>query len=203
MLQKSRSPPTPPRVILRSSPVRGRNYVIGADVGEGKEDGDYSAAVVLDAEKGLQCAELMVKWSVHRFAEALDRLGRTYNNAFIAVERNNHGHAILESLHHLLRYPHIYRHEDSRHTEAQAQVGWPTNAQTKPQAIGVLDRMLREAPGVSCSKRLLEQCRGYSYDDRGGTSALPGAHDDLVMAMAIALAVRESTRPMELFALRR
>lgn len=184
-------------------PERGRTYVIGADVGEGKEDGDYSAAVVLDAEKGLQCAELMVKWPVHRFAEALDRLGRTYNHAHIAVERNNHGHAVLESLQHLLHYPHIYRHEDSRHNESQAQFGWPTNVQTKPQAIGVLDRMLREAPEVFHSKRLLEQCRGYSYDDRGSTGALAGSHDDLVMAMAIALAVRASTRPVELFALRR
>lgn len=184
-------------------PVRGRKYVIGADVGEGKEDGDYSAAVVLDTEEGLQCAELMVKWSVHRFAEALDRMGRTYNDALIAVERNNHGHAVLESLQHLLHYPHIYRHEDSRHTESQAQDGWPTNAQTKPQAIGALDCMLRETPGVFQSRRLLEQCRGYSYDDRGSTSALPGAHDDLVMATAIALAVRTTARPVELFALQR
>ncbi len=133
---------------------------------------------------------------MHGFAQALDALARRYNCALLAVERNNHGHAVLEALQHTFAYPRLYAKEPNR-------PGWTTNAQTKPQVIGALDRMLREAPHVFMSQQLLEQCRGFSQLDGGGTGALPGAHDDLVMAAAIALAVRETSRPAELFALPR
>ncbi len=177
-------------------PEPGRSYVIGADVAEGLARGDASAAVVFDAASGLQCAELCTRCGVHAFAESLNALGRRYHGALVAVERNNHGHAVLEALHHTFAYPRLFAAEPAR-------PGWLTTAQSKPQAIGALDRMLREAPQVFMSRRLLEQCRGYSQQDSGGTGPLPGAHDDLVMAAAIALAVRESVRPAELFALPR
>ena len=65
-----------------------------------------------------------------------------------------------------------------------------------------VDRMLRSTPSAFSSRRLLEQCRSFAQLD-GGTGALPGAHDDLVMAAAIACAVRESTPPAHLLALDR
>jgi hypothetical protein len=40
---------------------------------------------------------------------------------------------------------------------------------------------------------LLEQCRSFVYLPNGEMGALPGAHDDLVMAAAIAFAVRQQT----------
>jgi hypothetical protein len=164
-------------------PQAGRSYVIGADVAEGTEEGDYSAAVALDSETGLECAELCVRWPVGRFAGELAELARRYNDALIAVERNNHGHAVLFAL---AERPgvRLYSHpEDGR-------LGWPMNVRTKPQAVMALGRVLRESPGLILSARLLEQCRGYSYGADGEMGALPGMHDDLVIAAAIAHAVR-------------
>jgi hypothetical protein len=163
-----------------------RCYVIGADVAEGVSGGDYSAAVVIDAQRGLQCAELLACWPVARFAEELARLGRRYNTALIAVERNNHGHAVLHALQHQLDYPRVYRHI----TEGAPAPGWPMNVKTKTQAIHVLEEMLRVEPQAFSSKRLLEQCRAFRYEDGGQMSAPDSGHDDLVIAMAIALAVR-------------
>ncbi len=181
-------------------PQRGRSYVIGADVAEGTAGGDFSAAVVLDLETGLQCAELLARWPLHRFAEELARLGRRFNDALIAVERNNQGHAILYALAHQLGYPRIYRHADS---DGLSKPGWPMNAQTKSPAITGLDRMLRDAPKAFASARLLEQCRGYVYHQDGETGARPGEHDDLVIAMAIALAVRKQGGAVQLLAAER
>jgi hypothetical protein len=44
------------------------------------------------------------------------------------------------------------------------------------------------------SPRLLEECRTFVRHGDGGCSAAAGAHDDTVMAMAIALAVRAELR---------
>lgn len=187
-------------------PQPGRSYIVGADVAEGVDRGDYSAATVIDATSGLQCAELLERWPIWKFAHALNELGRRYNQALIAVERNNHGHAVLHALHHQLQYPRLYRHSDKRHAaDSGPAFGWPMNARTKPEAIHNLARMLRDAPEVFSSKRLLEQCRSFSWTRDGGMAARGGAptsdpsgHDDLVIAMAIALAVRAQSPPLEL-----
>ncbi|MGH9816440.1 MAG: hypothetical protein ACRD6I_10220 [Candidatus Acidiferrales bacterium] len=70
--------------------------------------------------------------------------------------------------------------------------------------------MLRDAPRSFASARLLEQCRRFAWLD-GGSTGVPGsgnrsrssegdvaAHDDLVIAAAIALAVRSQARPLTL-----
>lgn len=40
------------------------------------------------------------------------------------------------------------------------------------------------------SERLLLECRSFAVDEHGRAAAARGAHDDLVMSMAIAHAVR-------------
>jgi hypothetical protein len=49
---------------------------------------------------------------------------------------------------------------------------------------------LSESPERFLSTRLLAECRTFVADERGRAAAAAGAHDDLVMAMAIAQAVR-------------
>ena len=53
-----------------------------------------------------------------------------------------------------------------------------------------MNSLLVEKPELFRSKRLLEECRTFVNLPGGRTGAAPGAHDDLVMAMAIAQAVR-------------
>lgn len=171
-------------------PQSGRSYIIGVDVAEGGSDGDFSAAEVIDQETGLQCAELLARWPIARFTQELADLGRRYNTALLAVERNNQGLAVLYALEHQFGYPRLFRHAD---VVPAGKPGWLTNARTKPLAVAALGKMLCDAPEAFLSERLLEQCRSFSYLENGELGALPGAHDDLVMAMAIAQAVRKQT----------
>lgn len=171
-------------------PIAGREYVIGADVAEGREGGDFSAAEVVDMETGLQCAELLAQWPIAKFAQELAGLGKRYNGALVAVERNNHGHAILYALE-AEGYPRIYRHPEG--AGGGSGPGWPTNVHTKQLVVTKLGRLLQAASELFASKRLLEQCRSYVFNASGETGAGPGMHDDLVMAMAIAMAVRGQT----------
>jgi hypothetical protein len=52
--------------------------------------------------------------------------------------------------------------------------------------------LLRKEPGLFRSVRFLRECRTFLRQADGSSSAASGAHDDTVMAMAIAQFVRES-----------
>jgi hypothetical protein len=74
-------------------------YVIGADVSEGLEHGDYSCAVVIDANN----RQVVAIWHGHVDADlfgtdVLNQLGLWYNLALIGVESNNHGLSTLSAL---------------------------------------------------------------------------------------------------------
>ena len=56
--------------------------------------------------------------------------------------------------------------------------------------IALLGAALAGGPQIFSSSRLLAECRTFVRQNDGRTGAAAGAHDDCVMAMAIALQVR-------------
>ena len=54
-----------------------------------------------------------------------------------------------------------------------------------------LAEVMAESPELFRSARLWNECRTFVRTVNGTTGAAPGAHDDCVMAMGIALAVRD------------
>jgi hypothetical protein len=163
-------------------PVPGKQYLVAVDPAGGGCDGDYSAAQAIELESGLQCAEFAGHMGGLELARFLEKLAHEYNDAWLAVERNNHGHAVLSLLESVCHYPCIYYQKE--------QFGWLTTAGTRPIAIGHLNAALIDQPHLLMSRRLLAECRSFVRLPDGRTGAQPGAHDDLVMAMAIGLAVR-------------
>jgi len=160
----------------------GREYVIGADPAGGGTEGDYSCAEVIDRELGTQCAELHGHWPPREFARKMVQLGKEYNTALLAVERNNHGSGVLAHLQ-TAGYPKVYKQ--------QGQDGWWTSAVSRPRMIENLGDALIEEPGLFRSRLLLNECRTFVRFADGNTGAAAGTHDDCVMAMAIAWAVRK------------
>lgn len=71
------------------------------------------------------------------------------------------------------------------------QYGFLTSSVTRPGMLGRLDAALAQTPEVFKSERLLLECRSFVRHPNGRTEAQAGEHDDCVMAMAIALAVRD------------
>ncbi len=161
----------------------GRRYVIGADPAGGGIEGDYSCAEVIDREMGAQCAELHGHWPPREFAGRLAALGKEYNTALLAVESNNHGHAVLAILR-TLQYPQVF--------VQKGQDGWATSAVSRPPMIENLGSALMDEPGLFRSLRLLNECRTFVRFANGNTGAAPGTHDDCVIALAIAWAVRKA-----------
>lgn len=163
-------------------PLANKRYIVAVDSAGGGADGDFAAVQVVDRETGLQCAELQKRLNPLELAQAAALLAREYNGALVAVERNNHGAAVLAYLESRERYANLYAQE--------GVAGWLTSPASKPRMIALLNSLLVESPEMFYSRRLLEECRTYNTLPNGGTGAAPGSHDDCVMAMAVAQAVR-------------
>lgn len=153
--------------------------IIGADVAEGLEHGDYSTAVVIDATTWEELATLHGHWEPDEYAALLDRLSRAYK-ATIGVERNNHGHAVLATLKTLGARQRIALGNDGR-------LGWLTTVQSKPEAIDLLATALRDALAHIHTQATLDELQIYRVLKNGTTGAPEGYNDDRVMAWAIAL----------------
>jgi hypothetical protein len=180
----------PPAVELRRNgqlsvwlpPLPGKRYVVAVDPAGGGSDGDYSAAQVVELESGLQCAEFAGHVGGQELAELIANLAADYNNAWLVVERNNHGSGVLALVEAVCHYQRIYRQG--------GQAGWLTNSVSRPAVLGRLDAALVEKPECFQSRALLAECRSFVRLPDGSSGARAGTHDDRVMAMAIALAAR-------------
>jgi len=185
-------------------PRVGRRYVAGADVAEGIDAGndrlDYSGVAIYDWQTCAHVADLHGQWDVETFAGMVDTIGREYNNAFLAVERNNHGHAVLLALRQL-EYPNLYYHADSiRELTTGKQTtrriaGWPTNRQTKPVMESALASLIASGSILSYDQAFWDECLSYVRHGDGTTGAQSGTHDDRCIKHMIALMMRDRMPP--------
>jgi hypothetical protein len=189
-IQKRLSQVSPPAETRRNGglriwmrPEKGRKYIVAVDPAGGGSEGDYTAMEVIDMETGLQCAELEEHLPPLETAAAAGELAREYNGALVAVERNNHGSGVLAHLQGIHRYERLYRD--------QKEEGFWTSTVSRNEVLSRLGGVLAETPEAFRSERLLLQCRGFVRQANGRSGANAGEHDDCVMAMAIAFAVRE------------
>jgi hypothetical protein len=169
------------RLTIWLPPQKGRQYILGVDAAGGGSDGDYACAQVIERTMGMQCAELHGHFPPFELARRVADLGQRYERALVAVERNNHGFGVLAYLN-TLEYGNLF--------EKGGQLGWLTSAASRPAMIENMAAVLMAEPELFHSRRLLEECRTFVRRADGNAAAADGAHDDCVMAMAIALAVR-------------
>jgi hypothetical protein len=171
------------RLVVWFPPNRGEQwqYIIGVDTAGGGSEGDYSCAQVIERRNGLQCAELHGHFPPYELARRLVGLGRMYGDALIAVERNNHGYGVLAHLKDL-GYENLF--------QQGGQEGWLTSVVTRPAMIENLAAILMTQPELFHSARLLGEMKTFVRHPDGHGGASEGAHDDCVMAMAIAWAAR-------------
>jgi hypothetical protein len=160
----------------------GKEYLVAVDTAGGGADGDFAAVQVIEVGSGMQCAELQQRLGTLELARVSAELAREYGRAMIAVERNNHGAGVLAYLDSVERYEKVY--------EQSGVAGWLTTAGSKPGMVSRMGALLVESPSMFFSRRLLGECRTFVVMGSGRTGAASGAHDDCLMAMAIAQAVR-------------
>jgi hypothetical protein len=117
-------------------------------------------------------------------------VGRWYRDAYLGVERNLHGHAVLLALTTIHSYPVLYEHVDYDSVgNPTPRVGWPTTSKTKPIMIDALAQTFRERRAWR-NAALIGEARTYVIKDNDDTAASGNLHDDRIMAYAIAEMLR-------------
>ncbi len=186
------------KIEVFAAPIPGRQYVIAADTAEGLDEHgnhDFDSADVLDCETWEQVAHFHGRADTHEFGLILAELGFWYNTALLGIERNNHGHAVINSALHSGGYPEmkpgvwrgLYFHEeyDEAKKMKQRKPGWPTTPKTKYFALDGLATSLESRDVKVKSKKTLGELMNFLKLPRGKAGAPPGAHDDQVISLSI------------------
>jgi len=175
-------------ISIWQDPIPEKFYVIGADVAEGLEHGDYSCAKVGDTETFDEVA----RWHGHidpdLYGEELIKLGKYYNDAYLGVENNNHGLATLSTIKRLEYWNLYFSKNYDRISDTMTQkLGWTTNTKTKPLMIDKLAEFIREVYLGIYDDYTISEMFTYVIDDKGRTNAQTGCCDDTIIASAITL----------------
>lgn len=182
------------------TPVPEHRYVIGIDFASGRAK-DSSAIVVIDVDAKKVVATHQSKLLPDDVLVEAVCLGKWYATqsvdgspaqpALIVPERNGIGQPFVDKLVHEIGYPSIYRDRDGAavRTKNATRFGWATTTANRKwlleeAAMLIHNRVL----DVPCG-RLIDEMHTFVYTDDEGAhaAAQPGAHDDLVMAFAIAV----------------
>ncbi len=177
--------------------IKGRKYIIGADVARGimvtSEDTDFCAGKVIDEETGEEMAMFHARVPPEDYGYVLAELGEMYNDAMIAVERNGDGYSTMLALNQV-GYGNIYRHRqwEDRHRKVVIELpGWPNTMITRPIACNRLRDYLEEHIGMFYDRIFLNEASKFGRNPKTGKhEGLKGTHDDTVFASAICHYVR-------------
>lgn len=175
-------------VSIWKEPEYGNAYSIGADVAEGLVGGDYSCGIVGDDNS----FDIVAMWHGHidpdLFGLELAKLGKFYNQAYIGVERNNHGLTTLSTLKKEEYWNLFFTKTYDKIADSVTQkIGWDTNNKTKPFMIDKLREFVREYHLGIYSDLVISEMFTYIIEDNGSTNAQPGSYDDTVMSIGILL----------------
>lgn len=171
-------------------PVEDHVYVIGADVAEGLEHGDFSSAHVIDVREERVVAHWHGRWETDLFAEALFGLGIWYFGCLLGVEANNHGHSVIKELRRM-SYPRLFRQRSSpvqAATQVAPRYGWWTSKESKAVLVDDLSKALRNGLHVPC-EHTVHELLTFSRDEKGKMQGQP--FDDRVMSLGIANQMRQ------------
>ena len=168
-------------------PIPSETYVIGGDPAEGLEHGDDSVLEVIVGSTGEQAAELQGKVDPFTFGELAYMLGMHYNEALIGIENNKDGGA--NRVLHEMGYKNIYFEQKDlgepydKHT---IKLGINTNIRNRHRLISQARRWMEDRSAIPVSRQLVAQFETFVLRSTK-FEAIPGGHDDLVMAWVIAI----------------
>ena len=176
-----------------------KSYMVVADVARG-DSADYSAFHVFDIETCTQVAEYKGKLSPKDFGNVLVAIAAEYNDALLVCENANIGWATIEQI--LEReYRNLYYSAKSQMDTVESYMakyerdklvpGFTMSMRTRPLVIAKMMEYVREKAVTIQSKRLMSEMRVFVWKN-GKAQAQTGYNDDLLIACATALYVRDT-----------
>lgn len=193
-------------------PKASGRYVLGADPAEGNPNSDDSALTVIDIDKGEECAILVGKFEPAIFAHYIHQVSVYYNYSPAMVERNNHGHSVIQWLEeHGRRTRLLLGHDSESHKfdkknqkrRKKLKAGWLSSTLGKAILYTTcanhfrdnanLDDIDAEGVKVLHTEQTLFQLQGIEVDT---LRAPDGENDDRADSYALAIAGRDQIRKL-------
>jgi hypothetical protein len=174
------------RIWTHAAPVDGieNRYLISCDVAEGLEHGDNSVFYVYDRVEQKDVCGFAGKIDATTLGYLLAEIGAMYNNAYIGVENNSMGLAVIQVLKEI--YPYLYhqqRFEAIIDIETE-KVGWNTNRATRSILVNAVKDALNDGKHGITEVEALYECLTF-VNINGKPQADYGEKDDRVMAQGI------------------
>lgn len=179
-------------------PMRDRFFVMGVDTAEGLTgagDRDYHSIHIFDTIDWEEYAHWHGRIGNTEFGQLCAQLGWWYNFALVGIERNNHGHAVIQSAKDIAFYPvmeegqrnGIYTHEeyDTKTKTKSRRPGWPSNVKTNPIALSFLKKGIHEGLMTVHSRETISELMTFVHLKDEKVGGEKGCHDDRVSSLRI------------------
>ena len=185
-------------------PIEGHEYILSSDVSRG-DGADSSTFVVVDFTTMTEVVEYQGKVPPDKLADILYEYGILYNALLVVDITGGMGVATVLKLQEM-KYPNLYYDQKSKANQTRKDMGkYDTKKETAGFQVGTdrtrlvahFEKMVR----INCeesldhgikirSRRLLSELNTFVYLN-GRADHAKGKHDDIIMAMAMALYVLE------------
>lgn len=177
------------KLFVFNPPDPDKTYILGADVGYGIEDRDFSAAHILTFPDFEQCAVYHGVIPADYYGYLLYALGYYYNCALTVIEQSPIGMATINTIYHDLGYPNLYYREttpEKRFNSFLDSIGFNVGPTTKPDLVAYGARIIREGKCNLKHMPTIEELKAFIKTEQNKFEAPSGKHDDLVMALLMA-----------------
>lgn len=176
-------------------PNRRDSFVAGADTSEGVED--YNVLKIINVTQRKEAFVYRAKSGIPTFYKVCDKWCRAYNNALLAVEDNNTGHAVLLGLEEDCKYRNLYKEKRGTRIggKIQFKLGWHTDKISRTQMLIDLKYAVEEDDAIDVvnfhpefmifDENLLKEALTFIKQD-GKYEAEAGKNDDDIFATGIA-----------------
>ena len=186
-----------------ADPIKGHKYIMGCDsaTGDGR---DNSAFHVFDVETMDQVYEYCAKQHPDEYAKKLCDIGGRYNNALMVLESNAVGLAVIEHVM-MMNYENFFytkkgtrpgdRIGDSGHAARGSMGenyshGINTSGANRTLMLNKLEELMRADAVRFFSTRFKSEMETFVWNN-GRPEARGGRNDDLIMAAAFAIWIRD------------
>jgi len=174
-------------------------YLLVADVARGDGE-DYSVFHIINVSTMEQVAEYQGKCEPEDFCKLLMDVGKEYGNALMVIENNNIGFSVAQrvaqlgyrNLYYSNKTTHEYVEQNAAYGNSNVVPGFTTSVKTRPLIIAKLDEIIRNKAITINSARLVRELEKFIWVN-GRPEAQKGYNDDLVMSLAIACWVRDTS----------
>lgn len=176
-------------------PKRNLKYYGGSDVSAGS-GGDSSSLTLMDADGVQVLAFASNKVSVYEFAALLNDIGRFYNYAFLAVEKNSYGLPVIQRLREDHLYMNLYKHKSfDKKGIRKLVLGFLTTEATKATLISDYKESFEKGLILVEDKDTLQQMIIF-VENNGKMGNVKGKnnHDDLVISHALSVQAMKANK---------